>query len=256
MKQVYFARIAQNRRIAPDIFEMKLCLPDGAEPARAGQFVNVYLDDGAHLLPRPISICRREGDALTLVYRVVGEGTGRMASMQAGEALRVSSPLGNGYALPEMGHVLLVGGGVGVPPLLAAAHACRARGLTVTAALGYRDALFLQDEFTAATDALCIATEDGSAGFHGNVVQLLERETIPTNTTVLACGPKPMLRALAGFCKAKGLPLQVSLEERMGCGYGACVGCVCKLMQKNGTVVQRRVCKDGPVFDGSEVIFE
>ena len=239
MKRVIAARLAENAGLAPEIFRMVLRLPEGEMPARAGQFVNVYLEDGAHLLPRPISVCRQEGNALTLVYRAVGAGT----------------RLGNGYTLPERGHVRLVGGGVGVPPLVQAAYEAKAKGLHVTAALGYRDALFLQREFADACDALAIATEDGSAGFHGNVVQLLMAQALPEDTAVLACGPKPMLRALQAFCAARKLPLQVSLEERMGCGYGACVGCVCKL-RRNGAIVQKRVCKDGPVFDGSEVVFE
>ncbi len=256
MKRIMMARVEGNAALTPDIFRMELRLPDSAEPAGAGQFVNVYLDDGAHLLPRPISVCRQERDMLTLVYRVVGEGTGKLAALPAGALLRISSPLGNGYTLPERGHVLLVGGGVGVPPLLGAALACRERGLAVTAAVGYRDksGLFLAEELAAACGAFHLATDDGSAGFRGNAVQLLGSLTLPEDTTVLSCGPKPMLRALADFCAEHGLPLQVSLEERMGCGFGACVGCVCKLSQ-NGETVQKRVCKDGPVFDGSEVIF-
>ena len=255
MKRVIAARLAENAGLAPEIFRMVLRLPEGEMPARAGQFVNVYLEDGAHLLPRPISVCRQEGNALTLVYRAVGAGTRHMAQLQPGAEVRISSPLGNGYTLPERGHVLLVGGGVGVPPLVQAAYEAKAKGLHVTAALGYRDALFLQREFADACDALAIATEDGSAGFHGNVVQLLMAQALPEDTAVLACGPKPMLRALQAFCAARKLPLQVSLGERMGCGYGACVGCVCKL-RRNGAIVQKRVCKDGPVFDGSEVVFE
>jgi len=188
MKRVIAAQVEGNARIAPDIYQLTLSLPDAEEPARPGQFVNVYPADGAHLLPRPISVCRQQGSLLTLVYRAVGDGTRRMAVLRPGETLRVSSPLGNGYALPEHGHVLLVGGGVGVPPLLQTAHAAKAKGLSVTVALGYRDALFLKDEFAAASDALFIATEDGSAGFHGNVVQLLAREALSEETVVLACG--------------------------------------------------------------------
>lgn len=255
MKRIVTAKIAENAPLTLDVFKLLLRLPGGDEPARPGQFVNVYLDDGAHLLPRPISVCRQEGSMLTLVYRAVGEGTRKMAALQPGETLRVSSPLGNGYALPERGHVLLVGGGVGVPPLLQTAYAAKEKGLHVTVAVGYRDALFLEQEFRAAADAFHFATDDGSAGFHGNAVQLLETLALSEGTVVLACGPKPMLRTLQRFCMERTLPLQVSLEERMGCGYGACVGCVCKLRQ-NGAILQKRVCKDGPVFDGSEVIFE
>ena len=139
MKRVIAAQVEGNARIAPDIYQLTLSLPDAEEPARPGQFVNVYPADGAHLLPRPISVCRQQGSLLTLVYRAVGDGTRRMAVLRPGETLRVSSPLGNGYALPEHGHVLLVGGGVGVPPLLQTAHAAKAKGLSVTVALGYRD---------------------------------------------------------------------------------------------------------------------
>ena len=150
--------------------------------------------------------------------------------------------------------MLLVGGGVGAPLLLGTADAAREKGLAVTAVLGYRSQLFLKDEFDAVCDRVCIATDDGSHGYHGNVVALLGETELPENTTVLACGPTPMLRALTAFCKEKNLPLQVSLEARMGCGYGACVGCVVKL-EVNGETVQKRVCKDGPVFNGWEVCF-
>ena len=252
MKKISAAVIKENIHIAPDIYRMELTLPEDIN-ALPGQFVNVYLDDGAHLLPRPISICRAEGKSLTLVYRAVGVGTKIMSGLTEGDTLRVSDPLGNGFALPESGTVLLVGGGVGVPPMLGTAIAAKAKGLNVIAAHGYRSELFLKEEFEQ-VGRLLIATDDGSAGYHGTVVDLLRNSDIPADTTVLSCGPKPMLKALVGYCEEKGLPVQVSLEERMGCGFGACVGCVCKLNQ-NGEIVQKRVCKDGPVFNGSEVIF-
>ena len=252
MKKISAAAIKENILIAPDIYRMELTLA-GEINAVPGQFVNVYLDDGAHLLPRPISICRAEGNCLTLVYRSVGAGTNIMAGLTGGDTLRVSDPLGNGFTLPESGAVLLVGGGVGVPPMLGTAVAAKAKGLNVIAAHGYRSELFLKEEFEQVCQLL-IATDDGSAGFHGTVVDLLRHTELPADTTVLSCGPKPMLKALVEFCEERGLPVQVSLEERMGCGFGACVGCVCKLNQ-SGNIVQKRVCKDGPVFDGSEVIF-
>lgn len=255
MKQVVTAHIAHNRELIPGIHQMELTLPEGFEQGHAGQFVNVYLNDGVHLLPRPISICRWEGSRLTLVYRAGGAGTKLMAAMKAGETLGVSSPIGNGYTLPESGHVLLVGGGVGVPPLFETAVEAKAKGLKVTVAVGYRDALFLKEEFDSAADEVLIATEDGSFGFKGNIVQLLETKQLPEDTVILSCGPKPMLRALRDFAAKRNMKLFVSLEERMGCGFGACVGCIAKL-NIGGEVVQKRVCKDGPVFDGSEVIFE
>ncbi len=252
MKKISEAIIKKNMLIAPDIYRMELELAQDVN-ALPGQFVNVYLDDGAHLLPRPISICRAEGNNLTLVYRAVGAGTKIMAGLTEGDTLRVSDPLGNGFTLPESGTVLVVGGGVGVPPMLGTAIAAKARGLKVMAAVGYRSELFLNEEFEQ-TAELLIATDDGSAGYHGTVVDMLRGSDIPADTTVLSCGPKPMLKALVEYCQEAGFPVQVSLEERMGCGFGACVGCVCKLNQ-NGSVVQKRVCKDGPVFNGSEVIF-
>lgn len=252
MKKVSLATVLENQPIAQGIYRMEL---SRTEPVNTipGQFVNVYPDDGVHLLPRPVSICRADGHLLTLVYRVVGAGTGLMSGLQEGDAIRISDPLGNGFTLPEDGNVLLVGGGVGVPPLLGAGIAARAKGIDVTAVMGYRSELFLREEFEQA-GKLNIATDDGSTGYHGTVVELLRSMHIPANATVLSCGPKPMLRALVEYCTEKELPVQVSLEERMGCGYGACVGCVCRLEQ-NGTVVQKRVCKDGPVFNGREVIF-
>ena len=252
MKKISVAVIKENMLIAPDIYRMEIELSEDIN-ALPGQFVNVYLDDGAHLLPRPISICRAEDNRLTLVYRAVGVGTKIMAGLTEGDTLRVSDPLGNGFTLPESGNVLLVGGGVGVPPMLGTAIAAKAKGLNVIAAHGYRSELFLKEEFER-VGQLLIATDDGSAGYHGTVVDLLRSSDIPADTTVLSCGPKPMLKALVQYCEEKGLPVQVSLEERMGCGFGACVGCVCKLNQ-NGNIVQKRVCKDGPVFNGSEVIF-
>ena len=252
MKKISVAVIKENILIAPDIYRMELELAEDIN-AIPGQFVNVYPDDGAHLLPRPISICRAEDNKLTLVYRAVGAGTKLMSGLTEGDTLRVSDPLGNGFTLPESGTVLLVGGGVGVPPMLGTAIAAKAKGLNVIAAHGYRSELFLKEEFEQ-VGQLLIATDDGSAGYHGTVVDLLRNSDIPTDTTVLSCGPKPMLKALVQYCEEKGLPVQVSLEERMGCGFGACVGCVCRL-NRNGSIVQKRVCKDGPVFNGSEVIF-
>ena len=137
--------------------------------------------------------------------------------------------------------------------MLGTAIAANAKGLKVIAAHGYRSELFLKDEFEQ-VGSLLVATDDGSSGFHGTVVDMLRQSNIPKDTTVFSCGPKPMLKALVEYCKETGFDVQVSLEERMGCGFGACVGCVCKL-NVNGEIIQKRVCKDGPVFNGKEVIF-
>ena len=191
---------------------------------------------------------------LTLVYRAAGEGTRKMAALQPGETLRVSSPLGNGYALPERGHVLLVGGGVGVPPLLQTAYAAKEKGLHVTVAVGYRDALFLEQEFRAAADAFHFATDDGSAGFHGNAVQLIETLALSEGRVVLACGPKPM----RARCSASAWNAHCPLQALPGGTHGL------RLRRLRGLRVQtskteqscRARLQGWPCIDGSEVIFE
>jgi dihydroorotate dehydrogenase electron transfer subunit len=221
-----------------------------------GQFVNVYLNDASRLLPRPISVCDYAEGTLTLVFGAVGAGTRRMASCAHGTALRVSAPLGKGFDA-DAARATLVGGGLGAAPLLFLADALhRAGAAQVRAVLGFAGEPLLLSEFAARCDTLHIATDDGSAGFHGTATELLKELPLAGGERFFACGPAPMLRALARFASGQGMPLQVSLEERMGCGYGACLGCACKLAHERGAVVNRRVCTDGPVFDGSEVIWD
>lgn len=249
MSEVITAEITQNIQIAPDVWRLYLRLPDVCFCPQPGQFVNIYLGDASLLLPRPISVCGHKAGELTLVYAVVGRGTQLLSGYGAGGKLRVSTPLGNGFAPCSASPCILVGGGVGVPPLLFLAKRLAEQGQTnIRAVLGFRSSPFLADEFPCAVD---IATDDGSVGFRGNAVALLEQSKIPGGTQIFACGPKPMLKALAKFCNKRELSLQVSLEERFGCGYGACVACVCKTVSGN-----RKVCEDGPVFDGSEVIWD
>jgi len=181
------------------------------------------------------------------VYAVVGDGTKILSTYQCGAGIRVSSPLGNGFSIEGIGRYMLISGGVGTPPMLFLAKKLMAAGCDIRAVLGFRSEPFLADEFPCTVG---IATDDGSCGFKGNAIQLLMQTDIPDGTTLLSCGPRPMLRALAQFAAARGLPLQVSLEERMGCGYGACVACVCKTEGGN-----RKVCEDGPVFNASEVVW-
>jgi len=246
MSKIESVKIIGNSKIATGIFELKLCVPPDFPPPQAGQFVNVYLNDPSRLLPRPISVCDWEGGSLTLVYAVVGDGTKQISAYRPGETVKISTPLGNGFNVAGAENYLLVGGGVGVPPLCYLAKSLK--NIPGKVVLGFRSEAFLTDEFPTGVE---IATDDGSQGFHGNVVDLLSQTSIAAGTTIFACGPKPMLRALAAFAKAQNLPLQVSLEERMGCGYGACVGCVCKT-----TFGNQKVCTFGPVFDASEVIWD
>ena len=181
---------------------------------------------------------------LTLVYRAVGEGTRKMAALQPGETLRVSSPLGNGYALPERGHVLLVGGGVGVPPLYGLCKRLLSQGRHPSVVLGFNkeSEIFLREEFEALGVPTFIATADGSVGTKGFVTDVLKDLSY---SYFYSCGPMPMFRAMEQVVTPSG---QYSMEERMGCGFGACMGC--SIQTKSGA---KRVCKDGPVFLREEV---
>jgi len=247
--KVVMAEITQNSEIAHELFKFRLKLPADYPRPKPGQFVNVYLNDASLLLPRPISVCDYTQGELTLVIAIVGRGTKMITGYSVGTKIRVSTPLGNGYATDRIGPCLLVGGSFGVVPLLLLAKELLAQGRTdVRAAFGFRSETVLVEEFPCDVE---VATDDGSCGFKGSVVELLEQSEIPAGTQIFACGAKPMLRALTRFATERGLSLQISMEERMGCGYGACVGCVCKTVGGN-----RKVCEHGPVFDSSEVIWE
>ena len=263
--KVRTGEVAGNEEIAKDVFRMEIICREAAERALPGQFVNVYLSRQDLLLPRPISICRAREGRVTLVYGAVGRGTKLLSWMRPGESISLSDPLGRGYRLLDVPSAMLVGGGIGVPPLLETAERLREMGVSVTAVLGFRDQAFLEQEFRSAGAGVYLATDSGAAGFHGTVVDLIRSEDL-TAESYYACGPRPMLCALTSLCRERGQDAQVSLEERMGCGYGACVGCVCKIRGENsvnkealdgteGGYVRKKVCKDGPVFWGSEVIW-
>jgi dihydroorotate dehydrogenase electron transfer subunit len=218
------------------------------------------------LLPRPFSVCDASERGITLVYGVVGAGTRAMSGYEAGSRLRVSAPSGNGFdigAAEGYGGITLVGGGLGAAPLLLLAKELRRRtGAALRAVLGFRSEPFLVDAFAACCDAVLVATEDGSRGYRGTALDLLKDGPGAGGAGgeyYFACGPAPMLRSLSRFAGGQGIPLQLSLEERMGCGYGACLGCVCKTAARAGegagAAVSRRVCVDGPVFFGDEVIW-
>ena len=275
IKQIVDGEVLHHQLLSEDIFQLDIYAPEVAEDVRAGQFVNVYLKDKSMLLPRPISICRREGKAVTLVYRIVGTGTALLAKYQKGDSIRISTGLGNGFyvdpVVEKSETIALVGGGLGVPPMLGLAEEIRGRmdaSGKLIAILGFMEKPFLTERFGAFCDEVWIATDTGSAGFRGNVLDLIRERGISADY-YLACGPKPMLRALTEYCGQKRVPLQLSLEERMGCGYGACVGCVCKTRpveskpekqedpeNDNGGIRLKKVCKDGPVFFGNEVVWD
>lgn len=265
-KRIVTGTVVCNKEIAKDIWKMTIDASHVASSAKPGQFVNVYMKDRSMLLPRPISICDTEGTQLTLVYKIVGKGTAEMSGYEAGDSIRMSDSLGNGFhpdhELAE--NIILVGGGVGVPPLVKLAKALREengkakRAIMITAVIGFQEEPFLTDELTAVCDRVYLATDNGAYGFHGNVVELIKQEGIQGDY-YYSCGPKPMLKSLAQYCAKLNIPVQVSLEERMGCGYGACVGCTCKTKGHEGSspeIKLKKVCKDGPVFLGSEVIWD
>lgn len=225
-----------------------------AREAKPGQFVSVYTKDASRLLPRPISLCEidREKDALRIVYRIAGDGTREFSRLRAGDTIDILGPLGNGFPLEEAKgkRVMLMGGGIGIPPMLETAKAIQGEKIIVS---GYRDELFLTEELNAAGQ-LYLATEDGSAGTKGNVLDAVKANRLEADL-IFACGPTPMLRAIKAYALDKGIPCWVSMEEKMACGIGACLACVCKSTKVDGhsQVHNKRICKDGPVFLSTEV---
>ncbi len=248
--------VIRQECIGKDIYSMWLQTKTIAGNAKPGQFVSVYTHDGSKLLPRPISLCEidREKGALRLVYRVTGRNTGTesFSRFQAGEEVEVLGPLGNGFPLEEAAgkRVFLIGGGIGVPPML---ETMKQLDSQKTAVLGYRDELFLNEEF-AKNGQVYIATEDGSAGTKGNVMDAIRENELEADV-IFACGPKPMLRAIKAYAVEHNIDCWISMEERMACGVGACLGCVCQSTEVDGHshVHNKRVCKDGPVFLCTEV---
>ena len=244
--------ILSNEELTADVSRMWLggCC-DGSLKAiaaiRQGQFVNIAIE-GCYLR-RPISVCDVGEGRFCIVYKAVGEGTARLRAMSAGEKLNVLLPLGNGFDLTTAGdRPLLVGGGVGVPPLLLLAKRLKADGKEVDVVLGFNNAreIILAEEFRAAGCNVTITTVDGSNGCKGFVTDVISAAN--TNSYFYACGPRPMLRALQKHLTVAG---QMSMEERMGCGFGACMGCTCKTAE--GT---KQVCTHGPVFLKDEIIFD
>ena len=286
MPGVYTCGITDIAKLNESVFSISVSCPDIADTARAGQFVNVKCGEG-RLLRRPLSICQINGDRVKLVFDTKGEGTKWLSRRAPGQSLDILGPLGNGFPMPPnlprhqslsagaktlpsdppqhpplseidkafpVGKIIVAGGGIGSPPMLFAAESYAG---TVTALLGFRDIrkIILKKEFESACDKVYIATDDGSYGIHGTVAAPLE-ELLENSTydAVLACGPRAMLSAVAGICKQRETLCLVALEERMGCGIGACVVCACATI-KDGVESMSRVCKDGPVFDAQEVVW-
>lgn len=246
--------IRSNREIAEGIYEMVIEDKDIASQTKPGQFINLYCASEALLLPRPISICEVDVEQgwVKVVYAVISKGTQYFATLQGGEKITVLGPVGNGYTLRDCEESLIVGGGVGTPPLLELVKQLKGRK---TVYLGFRSNPYLIEELGKYA-TVHVATDDGSVGYHGTVVDLMN-ETAAKGGVLYACGPKPMLKALQAWAGEKDMEAQLSLEERMGCGFGACVGCACKVVSDNEYgYTYKKVCKDGPIFDAKEVLFE
>ena len=235
--------IIENKKIAKDVYKMKL-EGDTSKITAAGQFVNVKLD--GKFLRRPISVCDCGENLLTLIYKVVGEGTEQMSEMESGGELDILTGLGNGYDISKSKKPLLIGGGVGVPPLYYLAKKLIENGQKPSVILGFNteDEVFLEEDFKALGCEVFVTTVDGSRGIKGFVTDAMENADYDYFYT---CGPMPMFRAIEKSAKTSG---QFSFEERMGCGFGACMGCSCKT--KNG---YKRICKDGPVLEREEIIW-
>ncbi|MDD4584103.1 MAG: dihydroorotate dehydrogenase electron transfer subunit [Eubacteriales bacterium] len=265
--KIEYACVVSNEPIGNKVMSLVLNYPESFPRAEAGQFINVYLNEKDKLLPRPISVCRLEGSQLTLVYGVVGKGTKDLSSYHSGTSLRISEPLGKGYDLSMPGKqtaygrqasAMVVGGGLGVPPLVELTYVLVNRGYRVDAVIGFRDEPLLHKALSEAGAQVHIATENGTSGFSGNVLELIQQNNLNADC-YFACGPVLMLKSLSQYISSKGRDVQVSLEERMGCGFGACVGCTCKIKEtiEGQVIIQRkRVCKEGPVFWGSEVVWD
>lgn len=247
--------ILQQECIGTDIYSLWLDAPQIASQAKPGQFISVYSNDSGRVLPRPISICEidREKGALRIVYRIAGNGTKEFSGMKAGETLDILGPLGNGFPMDVIKgkRVFMMGGGIGVPPMVQTAKEAEAE---VTVIAGYRNSeIFLKEELEQ-NGTLVIVTEDGSVGTKGNVMDAIRENHLEADV-IFACGPTPMLRAIKTYAEENGILCYISMEEKMACGVGACLACVCKSkdVDHHSHVHNKRICKDGPVFLSTEV---
>lgn len=244
MKEVIY-KVVSNQKIAKDVYKMILSGDTSAITA-PGQFVNLKLD--GFYLRRPISVCDCEPGQLTLIYKVVGGGTELMSALAPGAEINTLSGLGNGYNTDKSGErPLLVGGGVGVPPLYKLCRKLVAKGVKPTVVMGFnsKDDVFYEQEFRDLGADVYVATADGSYGQKGFVTDIINRLEY---TFFYTCGPEPMFRAMSRVMKTMG---QYSFEERMGCGFGACMGCSCKTLTGN-----KRICREGPVMNSEEIIWD
>ncbi len=249
------AVVRSQEQIATGIFSMWLEAEEIACSARPGQFISIYSNDSGRMLPRPISICETEQERgmLRIVYRVAGKGTEEFSLAHPGDAFDILGPLGNGFPIercPQGKRAFLIGGGIGIPPMVQLAKSLEGEVQTI---VGYRDELFLTNELSV-NGELYVATEDGSSGTKGNVLDCIHENRLSADV-IYACGPTPMLRAVKAYAQEQEIECWLSLEERMACGIGACLACVCqsKEIDEHSQVHNKRICKEGPVFRAEDV---
>ena len=254
----YKAKVYSQSELMTDIYSLWLEIPHLVSRAHSGQFVSLYTNDPSRLLPRPISIADldKENGRIRLVYRIAGEGTRQFSKLTEGDTVDVIGPLGNGYNT-EAEKPLLLGGGIGIPPMLRLAKELSEKGISredITVVLGYRDKTFLLEEFEKIA-TVYVTSDTGESGIKGNVLDAVNQYHL-TGDMIYSCGPTPMLRGVQKFSKESGIKAQISLEERMACGVGACLACVCESAEidDHSKVNNKRICKDGPVFYAEEVI--
>lgn len=246
------ATVLEQMEIAPEIFSLWLQTEHIAINARPGQFVALYSEDKSRLLPRPISICEIEFEQnqLRLVYRIAGTGTREFSSLKKGDTIRILGPLGNGFT--DMGKkALLVGGGIGIPPMLEFAKQMSSEKAIL---LGVRDEAFMLEDFQQ-QGTVYLSSDTGTCGVKGTVIDAIWANDLHPEV-IYACGPTPMLAALKEYAHQNQIPCYISMEEKMACGIGACLACVCKTTSKDEhtNVHNKRICKEGPVFLADEVI--
>ncbi len=247
------AKVIRQDEIAYEVYSLLLSAKDIADMAKPGQFVNLYSADKSRLLPRPISICEIDKNAGTirLVYRVVGDGTREFSTLTSDHTIEVLGPLGNGFT-QEGNKAIIIGGGIGIPPMLELAKELDCEKSIV---LGFRDEEFLSEEFEP-YGKVYKSSDAGNIGVKGTVMDAIKEYGI-SGDIIYACGPVPMLRAISDYALSNGIKAQISMEEKMACGIGACLACVCKSkdIDAHSKVNNKRVCKEGPVFYAGEVEF-
>ena len=261
MKQIHVQKITRNDQLSAGVHLIEIDRPPDGEQVLPGQFYNLQTGEGLYpLLRRPISVSQVTETTLQFVVFLKGEGTILLSKMKPGEVLNLMGPFGNGYTLPEKGgRHLVLAGGIGVAPQQELVKAiAEGEPEKLTALIGFRCTPYALDIYNETCHQVLVATEDGSAGYHGTLAApMLEQLDNGPWDMVYACGPHGMLKAVAKECGSRGIPVQLLMEERMACGIGACLVCACKIKSDETPVGYEnvRTCKDGPVFLGTEVIF-